>query len=104
MEKKNERWQNRRTRMASKTKGGVRDAPSTIALDTTDGPRNIVDPLNRGTSRQTSRMSAMSGMSGPMGPQRKKSVLQMTMDGIQSLSVSNCLETATFTSFYAIET
>ena len=88
MDKKNARWENRRHRIASHMGKGTKQYMD-VGTDSVDAaPREIVDPLHRGASRQMSRMSAMSGMSTAGGPpRRKKSVLKMTVDGITNLSV-----------------
>ena len=90
MEKKNLRWENRRTRVASKTGKGLKDGykSGAASMDAVDGPPNIIDPLNRGASRQMSHMSATSGMTQMGANNRKKSVMQMAMEGVTSLSVS----------------
>ncbi|XP_035826587.1 inactive rhomboid protein 1 [Aplysia californica] len=82
--KNNQRWEHRRVRIASQMGKGVRDEYVTAPpMDMMDAP-NIIDPLR--TSRQASRMSTMTATSAAGQARRKKSVLQMTMNGISQLS------------------
>ena len=84
-------------RMASVIGKGLKDDALASAGDLTDGMRDIRDPLRRPTrfsigtrpiNRQSSQFSTATSSTAD---QRKKSVLQMTVKGLQSLSVSEAL-------------
>lgn len=90
-EKNAARWERRRVRMANSIGKGLKDEVPPGG-DLTDGMAQIRDPLRRPTrfsigTRPINRQSAFSSGTISSGEQRKKSVFQMTLKGIQSLSV-----------------
>ena len=92
------RWEKRRVRMANAIGKGLKEDPVSPIGDLTDGMPNIRDPLRRPTrfsigTRPINRhsMQFSTAAASLTGDYRKKSVFQMTVKGLQSLSVSELI-------------
>ncbi|RUS91004.1 hypothetical protein EGW08_001221 [Elysia chlorotica] len=86
------RWEKRRVRMAQAIGKGLKEDTVSPPGDLTDGMRPIKDPLRKPTrfsigTRQINRQSSQFSVATSLGGEfRKKSVFQMTVKGLQSLS------------------